>query len=51
MVKHHQGAIAMAKTALYQGSNPEANKLAKSIIDGQSAEIAEMNSILTKIPA
>jgi len=41
----------MAKTALYQGSNPEANKLAKSIIDGQSAEIAEMNSILTKIPA
>jgi uncharacterized protein (DUF305 family) len=50
MVKHHQGAVAMAKTALAQGSNPEAKKLAKSIIDGQSAEIAEMNSTLSEIP-
>jgi len=51
MVKHHQGAIAMAKTALEQGANPEAKKLARSIIDGQSAEIAEMSSILTQIRA
>jgi uncharacterized protein (DUF305 family) len=51
MVKHHQGAVVMAKTALDQGANPEAKKLAKSIIDGQSTEIAEMNSILTEIPA
>lgn len=50
MVKHHQGAVAMAKTALDQGANPEAKKLAKSIIDGQSAEIDEMNSILSEIP-
>ena len=51
MVKHHQGALDMAKTALDQGANPEAKKLAKSIIDSQSAEIAEMNSILTELPA
>ncbi|HEY5247167.1 MAG TPA: DUF305 domain-containing protein [Dermatophilaceae bacterium] len=51
MIKHHQGAVAMAKTALDQGSNPEAKKLAQSIIDGQSAEISEMNSILPGIPA
>ena len=51
MVKHHQGAVVMAKTALDQGTNPEAKKLAKSIIDGQSTEIAEMNSILTEIHA
>jgi uncharacterized protein (DUF305 family) len=51
MVKHHQGAVAMAKTALDQGANPEAKKLAKSIIDGQSAEISAMNSILSEIPA
>jgi uncharacterized protein (DUF305 family) len=51
MVKHHQGAIVMAKTAVDQGTNPETKKLAKSIIEGQSAEIAEMNSILTEIPA
>jgi len=50
MVKHHQGALDMAKTALGQGANPEAKKLAKSIIDSQSAEIAEMNSILAGIP-
>ena len=51
MTKHHQGAVAMAKTALDQGANPETKKLARSIIDGQSAEIAEMNSILKEIPA
>jgi uncharacterized protein (DUF305 family) len=50
MVKHHQGAVAMAKTALDQGSNPEAKKLARTIIDGQSAEIAEMNSTMSEIP-
>jgi uncharacterized protein (DUF305 family) len=50
MIKHHQGAVEMAKTALDQGSNPEAKKLAKSIIDGQSAEISEMNAILSEIP-
>lgn len=51
MVKHHQGAVDMAKTALDEGANPEAKKLARAIIDGQSAEIAEMNSILSEIPA
>jgi len=50
MVRHHQGAIAMAKTALAQGVDPDAKKLAKSVIDGQSFEIADMNSILTEIP-
>jgi len=51
MIKHHQGAVAMAKTALDQGANPEAKKLATSIIGGQSAEIAEMTSILKDTPA
>jgi uncharacterized protein (DUF305 family) len=51
MVKHHQGAVDMAESALDQGTNPEARKLARSIIDGQSAEIDKMNSILTGIPA
>ena len=50
MTKHHQGAVAMARTELAEGVNPEAKKLAQSIIDSQSAEIAEMQSILTKIP-
>ena len=50
MVIHHQGAVAMAKVELTQGANPEAKQLAQAIIDSQSAEIAEMSSILTGIP-
>lgn len=51
MVRHHQGAVVMAQTALDHGTNPDAKKLARSIIDGQSAEITEMKSILSGIPA
>jgi uncharacterized protein (DUF305 family) len=51
MVKHHQGAVDMAETALDEGANPEAKKLARSIIDGQSAEISEMNAMLSEIPS
>jgi len=50
MVRHHQGAVDVAKTELAQGANPESKELAQSIIDSQSAEIAEMNSILAGIP-
>ena len=50
MVRHHEGAVAMARTELEVGTNPQARKLAQSIIDGQSAEIAEMKSILDGIP-
>jgi uncharacterized protein (DUF305 family) len=51
MIRHHQGAVDMAETAIDEGANPDAKKLARSIIDGQSAEIAEMTSILSGIPA
>lgn len=46
MITHHEGAVAMAKDELDQGANPEAKKLAQAVIDGQSAEIAEMRSAL-----
>lgn len=49
MTRHHQGAVAMARTELAQGANPEGKRLAQSIIDSQTTEIAEMNSILTGI--
>jgi uncharacterized protein (DUF305 family) len=51
MVRHHAGAVAQARTALTQGINPDGKQLAQSVIDSQSAQIAEMNSILTGIPA
>jgi uncharacterized protein (DUF305 family) len=46
MVRHHQGAITMAKTELEHGSFEPAKKLAQSIIDGQQGEIDQMNRLL-----
>lgn len=45
MIKHHTGAIAMARTELEKGMNPEAKKLAQTIIDSQEAEINEMKRL------
>ncbi|GAB2579111.1 DUF305 domain-containing protein [Microlunatus antarcticus] len=46
MIKHHQGAVTMAQTELAQGQNPDAKKLAQSIVMTQKAEITEMNGLL-----
>ena len=51
MPEHHQGAIDMAKTELLGGTNPEARKLAQAIIDAQTAEIAQMKTMLAALPA
>ena len=47
MVRHHEGAITMAKSELSDGKNRDARKLAQSIIDGQQAEIDRMHQLLT----
>ncbi len=46
MVDHHEGALAMAETALRQGSNADVKALAQKVIDGQRAEITEMRAML-----
>ncbi|MFG2332371.1 DUF305 domain-containing protein [Streptomyces sp. NPDC048604] len=46
MIKHHEGAVAMAKTEQAQGAFPGAKKMAEAIITSQSAEIAQMNKLL-----
>lgn len=46
MIKHHQGAIEMAKTELATGTSSDAKKLAQQIIDAQQAEITEMQGLL-----
>lgn len=46
MIRHHEGAVEMARTALEEGSNAEAKELAQQIIDTQQAEIAEMQALL-----
>ncbi|MCX9192354.1 DUF305 domain-containing protein [Carbonactinospora thermoautotrophica] len=46
MIKHHEGAVEMARTEQAQGANPEAKKLAGQIAASQTAEIAEMRELL-----
>jgi uncharacterized protein (DUF305 family) len=46
MIRHHEGAIAMAQTELAEGLFPDAKALAQDIIDAQQAEIDEMNGLL-----
>lgn len=46
MIRHHQGAVEMAKTQQEKGSNPDAKKLAQDIITAQQAEITEMQTLL-----
>ncbi len=49
MIQHHQGAIEMAQQELDNGQNPEALELAQKIVDDQTAEIAEMQSLLSEL--
>lgn len=46
MITHHQGALQMATTETAHGSNPEALKLSASITTSQTAEIAQMRTML-----
>ncbi|HEY9368165.1 DUF305 domain-containing protein [Streptomyces sp.] len=48
MIKHHEGAVEMAKTEQATGAFPDAKTMAQAIITSQSAEIAQMNKLLGK---
>lgn len=49
LIEHHRGAIEMAQTEVDDGQNPDAVALAEKIIEDQTAEIAEIEGILTEI--
>lgn len=49
MIAHHEGAVAMARTELEDGSSPEAMELATAIIEDQNAEIEQMNNLLRNL--
>ncbi|MGP4017647.1 DUF305 domain-containing protein [Saccharopolyspora sp. 5N708] len=46
MIRHHEGAIAMAQTEVSSGQFPAAKQLAQRIIDSQQAEINTMRGLL-----
>lgn len=48
MIKHHEGAIEMAKTEQSDGAYKPAKDMAGDIIASQSAEITRMNKLLGK---
>ncbi|NUR24483.1 MAG: DUF305 domain-containing protein [Catenulispora sp.] len=50
MIKHHQGAVAMAKLEQTSGQSMKSKELAKTIETGQTAEIATMQKLLATLP-
>ena len=46
MIRHHQGAIAMAQTVKTSGSNTDVMAMADQVITAQQGEIAEMETML-----
>lgn len=46
MLAHHQGAVDMARVELQYGKDPEARKLAETIIANQQQEIKQMQDWL-----
>ncbi|MEU0579787.1 DUF305 domain-containing protein [Streptomyces griseoincarnatus] len=48
MIKHHEGAVEMAKTEQSDGAHTPARKMAVDIIASQSAEIEQMRKLLGK---
>lgn len=46
MIKHHEGAITMARTEVTSGQNVAAVELATAIVRSQSAEIDRMKGLL-----
>ncbi|RRO19978.1 DUF305 domain-containing protein [Saccharopolyspora rhizosphaerae] len=48
MIKHHEGAVAMARTEVEKGSFPDAQQMAREIMISQQAEIDSMRTMLTQ---
>lgn len=49
MVRHHEGAIAMAEDVLAGGSDQRVAEIAADVVAGQAAEVARMKRILANL--
>jgi len=49
MTEHHRGAVDMAETEIADGENAEAVALAEKIVEDQTAEIEEMETLLAEL--
>ncbi|MEU0170330.1 DUF305 domain-containing protein [Streptomyces iakyrus] len=49
MIEHHNGAITMAKDEQKNGKNADAVKMAGDIVEGQSAEVKQLQSIVDRL--
>ncbi|MEV4733768.1 DUF305 domain-containing protein [Saccharopolyspora sp. NPDC049426] len=48
MIKHHEGAVAMARTEVEKGRFPDAQQMAREIMISQQSEIDSMRTMLTQ---
>jgi uncharacterized protein (DUF305 family) len=46
MIEHHEGAIDMAEDVIDDGSDPQVQQLAQTIVESQTAEIEQMEQML-----
>jgi uncharacterized protein (DUF305 family) len=49
MTEHHKGAVDMAQQEIDGGENPDAVEMAKNIVESQTAQIDQMESLLSSL--
>ena len=49
MAEHHRGAVEMAEVEIAEGAHPDAVALAEDIVEAQTAEIEEIETILSEL--
>ncbi|GLY29400.1 DUF305 domain-containing protein [Kineosporia sp. NBRC 101731] len=49
MIQHHEGAIAMGKTEVADGTHEQATQLARTVIEAQTTELAQLKSLAAEL--
>lgn len=49
MIAHHQGGVAMARSALELATEPAVRRLAQAVVDSQTAEITVLEALLADV--